>query len=132
MAEAVPPPLVEATTATLGAETAAAQAGKGLAAAVQPKKRSSVALRRGAPRFQTSFMALGSCSTAASCSRLVDENGLASSTGGRGRASTWQLQLSHRAVRASTDEKRTGYAPGVAIVHPPNKMPRCEDLESSR
>ena len=37
-------------------------------------------------------MALGSCSTAASCSRLVDESGLAS-TGGRGRASTWQLQL---------------------------------------
>ena len=31
--------------------------------------------RRGGPRFQTSFMALGSCSTAASCSRLVDENG---------------------------------------------------------
>ena len=61
-------------------------------------------------------MALGSCSTAASCSRLVDENGLASSTGGRGRASTWQLQLSYRAVRASTDEQRTGYALGVAIV----------------
>ena len=56
------------------------------------------------------FMALGSCSTAASCSRLVDENGLASSTGGRRRASTWQLQLSHWAVRASTDEQRTGYA----------------------
>ena len=53
---------------------------------------------------------------AASCSRLVDENGPASSTGGRGRASTWQLQLSHRAVRASTDEQRTGYALGVAIV----------------
>ena len=48
MAEAVPPPLVEVTTATLGAETAAAQVGKGLAATVQPKKRSSVALRRGA------------------------------------------------------------------------------------
>jgi hypothetical protein len=43
----------------------------------------------------------------------------------RGRASTWQLQLSHRAVKASTDEQRTGYARGVAIVHPPNKMPRC-------
>jgi hypothetical protein len=55
----------------------------------------------------------GSCSTAASCSRLVDENGPASSIGGRGRASTWQLQLSHRAVRASTDEQRTGYARGV-------------------
>ena len=41
---------------------------------------------------------------------VVDENGLASSTGGRGRASTWQLQLSHWAVRASTDEQRTGYA----------------------
>ena len=61
-------------------------------------------------------MALGSCSTAASCSRLVDENGPASSTGGRGQASTWQLQLSHWAVRASTDEQRTGYALGVAIV----------------
>ena len=48
-------------------------------------------------------MALGSCSTAASCSRLVDENGLASSTGGRRRASTWQLQLSHWAVRATYD-----------------------------
>ena len=59
---------------------------------------------------------LGSCSTAASCSRLVDENGPAPSTGGRGRASTWQLQLSHWAVRASTDEQRTGYALGVAIV----------------
>jgi hypothetical protein len=68
------------------------------------------------PRFQTSFMALGSCSTAASCSRLVDENGPASSTEGRGQASTWQLQLSHWAVRASTDEQRTGYARGVAIV----------------
>ena len=79
--------------------------------------------------FQTSFMALGSCSTAASCSRLVDENGPAPSTGGRGRASTWQLQLSHRPVRASTDEQRTGYALGVAIVHPPNgKMRRCEKL----
>jgi hypothetical protein len=66
--------------------------------------------------FQTSFMALGSCSTAASCSRLVDENGPAPSTVGRRRASTWQLQLSHRAVRASTDEQRTGYALGVAIV----------------
>jgi len=44
---------------------------------------------------------------AASCSRLVDENGLAFSTGGRRRASTWQLQLSHWAVRASTDEQRT-------------------------
>ena len=71
-------------------------------------------------------MALGSCSTAASCSRLVDENGPASSTGGRGQASTWQLQLSHWAVRASTDEQRTGYALGVAIVHPPSKMPRCD------
>jgi hypothetical protein len=30
-----------------------------------------------------------SCSTAASCSRLVDENGPAPSTGGRRRASTW-------------------------------------------
>ena len=48
-------------------------------------------------------MALGSCSTAASCSRLVDENGPASSTGGRGQASTWQLQLSHWAVRSSYD-----------------------------
>ena len=52
--------------------------------------------------------------------RLVDENGPAPSfeTGGRGRASTWQLQLSHRAIRAaaSTDEQRTGYALGVAIV----------------
>ena len=37
------------------------------------------------------------------------ERGLASSTGGRGQASTWQLQLSYRAVRASTDEQRTGY-----------------------
>ena len=48
MAEAMLPPLVEATTATLRAETAAAQAGKGLAATVQPKKRNSGALRRGA------------------------------------------------------------------------------------
>ena len=48
-------------------------------------------------------MALGSCSTAASCSRLVDENGLASSTGGRRWASTRQLQLSHWAVRATYD-----------------------------
>jgi len=40
----------------------------------------------------------------------------APSTVGRRRASTWQLQLSHRAVRASTDEQRTGYALGVAIV----------------
>jgi hypothetical protein len=48
-------------------------------------------------------MALGSCSTAASCSRLVDENGLASSTGGRRRASTWQLQLSHWACRVTYD-----------------------------
>jgi hypothetical protein len=31
-------------------------------------------------------------------------------------ASTWQLQLSHRAVRASSDEQRTGYELGVAIV----------------
>jgi hypothetical protein len=31
-------------------------------------------------------------------------------------ASTWQLQLSHRAVRASSDEQRTGYGLGVAIV----------------
>ena len=40
------------------------------------------------------------------------------SSGGRGRASTWQLQLSvsHWAVRASTDEQRTGYALGVAKV----------------
>jgi hypothetical protein len=32
--------------------------------------------------------------------------------------STWQLQLSHRAIRAaaSTDEQRTGYALEVAIV----------------
>ena len=49
------------------------------------------------------FMALGSCSTAASCSRLVDENGPAPSTGGRRRASTWQLQLSHWVVRATYD-----------------------------
>ena len=34
-------------------------------------------------------------------SRLVDENGLASSTGGRRRASTWQLQLSHWACRVT-------------------------------
>jgi hypothetical protein len=38
-------------------------------------------------------MALGSRSTAASWSRLVDENGPAPSTGGRERASTWQPQL---------------------------------------
>ena len=35
----------------------------------------------------------------------------------------WQLQLSHPAVRGSTDEQRTGYARGVAIVHPPNNLP---------
>jgi hypothetical protein len=40
-------------------------------------------------------------------------------------AATLQLQLSYRAARASTDEQRTGYARGVAIVHPPRKMPRC-------
>jgi len=73
-------------------------------------------------------MALGSCSTAASCSRLVDDNGLASSTGGRGRASTWQLKLSYRAVRASTDEQRTGYALGVAIV--PTAQRRSHDVRS--
>ena len=31
------------------------------------------------------------------------------------------------ARRASTDEQRTGYARGVAIVHPPHKMRRCAD-----
>jgi hypothetical protein len=77
-------------------------------------------------------MALGSCSTDASCSRLVDEHGPAPSTGGRGRASTWQLQLSHRPVRASTDEQRTGYARGVAIVHQPNKMRRCAWRNAAR
>ena len=39
------------------------------------------------------FVALGSRSTAASWSRLVDENGPAASTGGRERESTWQPQL---------------------------------------
>jgi len=66
-------------------------------------------------------MALGSCSTAASCSRLVDENGPAPSTGGveGGLEAGIDLAasaLSHWAVRASTDEQRTGYALGVAIV----------------
>ena len=70
-------------------------------------------------------MALGSCSTAASCSRLVDENGLASSTGGRRRASTWQLQLSHWAVRASTDEQRTGYARSGYRPNSSAEEPRC-------
>jgi len=44
-----------------------------------------------------SFMALGRAARLppCSCSRLVDENGPAPSTGGRRRASTWQLQLSH-------------------------------------
>ena len=83
-------------------------------------------------------------STAASCSRLdvgrrergpapprlfdrtQDNRGLSLrgrvSRGGAGAgidlhlASTWQLQLSHRAVRASSDEQRTGYELGVAIV----------------
>ena len=41
--------------------------------------------------------------TAASCSRLLDENGPAPSTGGRRRASTWQLQLSHWVLRATYD-----------------------------
>jgi hypothetical protein len=56
-------------------------------------------------------------------SRLVDENGPAPSTaqeveGGHRLGSYWQLQLSvsHWAVRASTDEQRTGYALGVAKV----------------
>ena len=37
-----------------------------------------------------------------------------------------------RAVRASTDEQRTGYARGVAIVHPRHKMPRCVSVVSER
>ena len=40
------------------------------------------------------------------CSRLVDENGPAPLTGGRGRASTWQLQLLYWAVRATYDAAR--------------------------
>jgi hypothetical protein len=52
------------------------------------------------------FMALGSCSTAASCSRLVDENGPAPSTGGRRRASTWQLQLSHCSLGRQSHVRR--------------------------
>jgi hypothetical protein len=51
-------------------------------------------------------MALGSCSTAASCSRLVDENGPAPSTGGRRRASTWQLQLSHCSLGRQSHVRR--------------------------
>jgi hypothetical protein len=35
------------------------------------------------------------------------------------------VELSHQAVRASTNERRTGYARGVAIVHPPRNLPRC-------
>ena len=42
------PPLVEATTATLRAETAAVQGGKGLAATVQQKESGGSALRRSA------------------------------------------------------------------------------------
>jgi hypothetical protein len=63
-------------------------------------------------RFQTSFMALGSCSTAASCAAGWSTRTRARSFDRRQevearRASTWQLQLSQWAVRASTDEQRT-------------------------
>ena len=75
--------------------------------------------------MQADAMLGGGLATFVGYKQAIDESGLASSTGGRGRASTWQLQLSYRAVRASTDEQRTGYARGVAIVHPRHKMPRC-------
>ena len=55
-------------------------------------------------RCQTSFLALGSSSTAASCGKLVEENRPASATRGRRCASTWQPWLSSRAAGASTDD----------------------------
>ena len=59
---------------------------------------------------------------AASCSRLVDENGLASSTGGRKevegghRLGSFSYHTGPSEPQLTRLEQRTGYALGVAIV----------------
>ena len=54
------------------------------------------------PWYQISFLALGRCSTSASCSSLVEEVRPASSARGRGCRWTGQPRLSNRDVGAST------------------------------
>ena len=81
-------------------------------------------------------MVLGSCSTAASCSAgwstrertpaAFDRRSKA--LGGHRLGSfSYHTGPSEPQLR---DEQRTGYARGVAIVHPPNNLPRCAVLLS--
>ena len=83
---------------------------------------------------------------AASCSRLVDENGPAPSTGGRREVSTWQLQLSHWACRVtygaaqpttSVDPVGIHFCPEdltwcPLAMNPPNYRPRLRYRRSKK
>ena len=66
------------------------------------------------PWYQISFLALGRCSTSASCSSLVEEVRPASSARGRGCRWTGQPRLSNRDVGASTGRAYVYYKAGLA------------------
>ena len=109
MAEAVLPPLVEPTTATLRAETAAAQAGKGLAATVQPKKRNSGALRRGAQA------ALEASSRPVEASRgpLCPLTPTRDRTGDLGNKTEMRSPLDHPVAGSTSQQKGVQYRLGL-------------------
>ena len=77
------------------------------------------------PWYQISFLALGSCSTPASCSSLVEEVRPASSARGRGCRWTGQPRLSNRHVGASTGRAGRRFSGYRANLHHSDTLPSC-------
>ena len=81
------------------------------------------------PWYQISFLALGSRSTSASCSSLVEQIRPASSARGRGCRWTGQPRLSNRDVGASTGRAGRRFIRNRAKFHHPGTLPRCAEIQ---